>query len=104
MLFFLDFRVTPKELSLDELFDIWEKEAEVAVGALEAGKLLSLYKVSGQRRVVGIIDAESHDELDQILMTLPIAHYVEVQAHPVREYTAFAEDVRNRWGAATSTS
>ena len=42
MLFFLDFRVTPKELSLDELWDIWEREAGVALEALEAGKLLSL--------------------------------------------------------------
>jgi len=76
----------------------------VAVGALEAGKLLSLYKVSGRRRVVGIVDAESHDELDQILMTLPIAHYADVEAYPVREYTAFAEDLRSRWGQRTPTS
>jgi muconolactone delta-isomerase len=104
MLFFVDFRVNPKELSLDELWDIWEKEAEVALGAMEAGKILSLYKVSGQRRVVAIVDVESTDELDQILMAgVPIAHYVEIEALPVREYTAFAEDVRQRWGERAQT-
>jgi muconolactone D-isomerase len=65
---------------------------------MEAGKNVSAYKVSGQRRVIGIVDVESHDELDQILMAgLPIAHYVEIEALPVREYTAFASDVRQRW-------
>lgn len=75
----------------------------MAVEALQAGKILSLYKVSGQRRVVGIVDAESHDELDQILMTLSIAHCVDVEAYPVREYTAFAQDLRSRWGQRTAT-
>ncbi len=104
MLFFVDFKVTPKELSLDELWDIWEKEAEAALGAMEAGKIVAAYKVSGQRRVIGILDVESADELDQILMAaLPIAHYVEVEALPVREYPAFAEDVRRRWGARAQT-
>ena len=53
--------------------------------------------------MVGLVDAESHDELDQILMTLPIAHYVDVEAYPVRKYAAFAEDVRARWGQRTAT-
>ena len=72
---------------------------------MEAGKIVSLYKVSGQRRAVGILDVESTDELDQILMAgLPIAHYVEIaEILPVREYTAFADDVRQRWGERTRT-
>jgi hypothetical protein len=42
---------------------------------LDAGKIKNLYKVSGQRRVMGVIDAESHDELDQIMMAgRPMAH------------------------------
>jgi hypothetical protein len=36
MLVFVDFRVTPKELSLDELWNEWEKETEAAIGAVEA--------------------------------------------------------------------
>jgi muconolactone D-isomerase len=99
MLIFVKLRVDPKGLSPEELWDIWEKEAEAALGALEAGKAVSLYKVSGQRRVVGILDVESHDELDRILMAgLPIAHHLEVEeVLPVREYASFAQDVRDRW-------
>jgi muconolactone D-isomerase len=99
MLFFFNVRVDPKGMSLEELWDIWEKEAEAAMGAKEAGKVVALYKVSGQRRVIGILDVESHDELDQILMAaLPMAHYLEFEEIlPVRAYEDFASDVKRRW-------
>jgi muconolactone delta-isomerase len=35
---------------------------------MEAGKVVSLYKVTGQKRVLAIMDVDSADELDQILM------------------------------------
>ncbi len=54
--------------------------------------------------MIGIFDVESTDELDQIVMAgLPMAEYLEFeQVLPVREYAAFAEDIRNRWNAPTS--
>ena len=105
MLVYVDFRVNPKELSLDELWDEWEKEAEAALEAMEAGKIVTAYKVSGQRRVLAVLDVESTDELDQIIMAgLPIAHNLEIaEILPVREYAAFAEDVRQRWGQQART-
>lgn len=105
MLVFVDFRVTPKELSLDEMWDEWEKETEAALGAVEAGKIVAIYKVSGQRRVLAVADVESPDELDQIIMgQLPIAHNLEIaEVVPVREYADFAADVRNRWGQSAAT-
>jgi muconolactone delta-isomerase len=104
VLIFVDLRVDPKDMSLDELWDIWEKEAKATLEAMEAGKVVSLYKVSGQRRVVGVMDVESIDELDQILMAgLPIARYLEVkEVVPVREYEAFASDVMQRWQQQTT--
>jgi muconolactone D-isomerase len=99
MLFFFDVRVDPKNMSIDELWDIWEKEAEAAMGAKEAGKVVALYKVAGQRRVIGFLNVDSHDELDQILMSaLPMAHYLEFEEIlPVRAYEEFAGDVKRRW-------
>ncbi len=60
---------------------------------------MSLYKVSGQRRVIGILDVESTDELDQIIIAgLAMAEYLAFeQVLPVREYASFAEDIRQRW-------
>ena len=99
MLFFVKVRVEPKELSLDQLWDIWEEENVASLKAKAAGKIVGLYTVSGQRRVLAIINAESHDELDQILMAkLPMAHYLEIEEIvPVREYEAFAADIQRRW-------
>jgi muconolactone D-isomerase len=99
MLFFVKVRVEPKELSLDDFWNAWEKEAEAALGAVAAGKAVALYKVCGQRRVVGILDVESHDELDRIIMAgLPMAHHLEIEEIlPVREYERFAGDVKVRW-------
>lgn len=99
MLFFFKVRVDHSALSADELWELWEKEVEAAEGALNAGKIKSLYKVVAQRRVMGIIDADSHDELDQIFMAgLPMAHILEwEEITPVREYTDFGADIRRRW-------
>ena len=104
MLVFVDLRVNPKDMSLDELWDIWEEEAKATLEAIEAGKVVSFYKVSGKRRVVGIMDVESIDELDQILMAgLPIARYLEVrEVVPVLEYEAFAADIMQRWQQQTA--
>jgi muconolactone D-isomerase len=104
LLVFVDIRVNPKDMSIEKLWDVWEEEVRATLEAMEAGKVVALYKVCGQRRVVGIFDVESHDELDRILMAeLPMAHYLEIEeALPVREYEAFASDVMQRWQQQTA--
>ena len=69
------------------------------MGGIEAGLIKVAYKVVGQRRVVGILDVDSHDEMDRILMAgLPMAHVLEwEEVLPVREYSDFADDVKRRW-------
>lgn len=99
MLFFFNVRVDHTGVSVDELWDEWEKEVNAAEGAVSAGKIKSLYKVSGQRRVLGVIGADSHDELDRIFMAaLPMAHMLEFEEIlPIRDYADFGNDVRARW-------
>jgi muconolactone delta-isomerase len=102
-LVFVDIRVDPKDMSIDELWNMWEEEAKATLEAMEAGKVVSAYKVCGQRRVVLLLDMESHDEMDQVLMAgLPLAHHLEIkEILPVREYEAFASDVMQRWQQPT---
>jgi muconolactone delta-isomerase len=101
MLYYFKARVEPKEWSFDEMWDRWEKQADAAMAAIASGKMVALYKVAGQRRVIGVINAESHDELDQIFMAgFPLAHNLEFEEiWPVREYEGFASDVKRRWKA-----
>jgi muconolactone D-isomerase len=99
MLFFFSVRVEHKGVSFEQLWDEWEKEVDAAQGAISVGKIKEIYKVSGQRRVVGVLDVDSHEELDRIVMAgLPRAHMLEIEELvPVREYPEFADDVRKRW-------
>lgn len=99
MLFFVKVRVDHTGVSEEELWDLWEKEAEAALSAKAAGKIVSLYKVVGQRRVLMIVNVESHDELDQLAIgAMPMRHILECEEIlPVRDYEDFAKDVKGRW-------
>ena len=98
MLFFVDISVDTKDLTLDEFWDLWAEEAQAA-GAVPEGLIVGLYKVVAQRRVLAIMNAESHDQIDRIIMAgLPMSHYLVIdEITPVRDYADFAKDVINRW-------
>jgi muconolactone D-isomerase len=101
MLFHLDFHVDyPDGMQQQELFAIWAREAEAALGAKEAGIVVDLWKCVGQRRVVAIVDVESHDMLDQISLDLPImkehGQHVHIEVTALRRYEDFAADVKSR--------
>ena len=60
---------------------------------------VGLCKFAGQRRVLYIADAESHDQLDQILMAgMPMSHLLDVrEVVPVRACESFASDVKKKF-------
>ncbi len=101
MLYLLDFRVEyPATMTQKDLFVIWAKEADAALGAKQAGVVVDLWKCVGSRRVVAVVDVASPDTLDQILMDLPImkehGQHVQVSVTPLRRYEDFAADVKQR--------
>ena len=103
MLFHLDFNVEyPESMTQKDLFAIWAKEAEAALGAKAAGVVVDLWKCAGERRVIAIVDVESHDMLDQISLDLPImqehGQYIHIDVTPLRRYEDFAADVKERLG------
>lgn len=100
MQFLCDFRVHHEDMKPEQLWDLWEQEADASIPAVKAGKLQA-WKVVGQRRVIAIVDADGHDELDRLIMAgLPMAHVLELaEVTPVRSYEAFAADVKARWKA-----
>jgi muconolactone D-isomerase len=83
-----------------ELFAIWAEEADAALGAKQAGVVVDLWKCVGERRVVAVVEVESHDALDQILLDLPImqqhGQHVHVEVTALRRYEDFAADVKDR--------
>ena len=81
-------------LSFDE---VWKMEVEEAVAAQGHFKVIGMYKVSGQRRVLAIVEIDSADELDRIIMgKLPLREYLEFEAiWPLRTFEAFVEDCKS---------
>ena len=71
MLFFVRFDVTqPANVSNEDLIGIWMREAEAAIGAMDAGAVPHLWKVAGQRVVLGVIDLPTAEDLDGLLERL----------------------------------
>jgi muconolactone delta-isomerase len=96
--FFVRFDVTqPANVSNEDLFAIWRREAEAALGAMEAGAVTHLWKVAGQRVVLGVVELPSAEDLDRALAGLPIVREmgagVKTEAWPIYEYKTFAGDM-----------
>ncbi|MGK7938488.1 MAG: muconolactone Delta-isomerase [Xenococcaceae cyanobacterium] len=103
MLYLLDFQVEyPATMTQKELFAIWAKEADAALGAKKDGVVVDIWKCVGSRRIVAVVNVDTPDTLDRILMDLPImkehGQHVQVEVTPLRRYEDFAEDVKNRLG------
>ena len=65
--------------------------------AKEAGVVWTRGRCAGERRVICIVDVDSHDTLDEILLTLPImvemGRLVDVKVTALRRYEDFAASV-----------
>ena len=101
MLYHLDFKVEyPASIPQKDLFTIWVKEAKTALAAKESGTVIDLWKAVGVRRVIAIVDVDSPDTLDRILMDLPIikenGHHITVEVTSLRRYEDFAADLESR--------
>jgi muconolactone delta-isomerase len=99
MLFFLRLEVhQPKDLSLKQLYEVWSREAEAALAGVKAGKVKALYKVSGRRMVLAVLEADDHDQLDRMLAGMPLVRElggsVELEVLPIRPYENFAEEMK----------
>jgi muconolactone delta-isomerase len=98
VLFFVRFDVSqPESVANPDLVEIWKREAEAALGAMEAGAVKHLWKVAGQRVVLAIVEFPSAEDLDRALAGLPIIREMgagmRTEALPVYDYTTFAGDL-----------
>ncbi|MER3601921.1 MAG: MIase like protein [Nitrososphaerota archaeon] len=99
MLFLVRVKVRqPEQMSQKQLMQAWQREAEAALGALKAGRVKGLYKVTGRREAIAILDVSSHEELDRILEGLPIVRelgpWVRIDVTPIHPYESFYELIR----------
>jgi len=80
------------------LMEIWNREAQAAMAAVEAGAAKGLWKVSAQGVVLAVIEVPDGDVLDQVVASLPIMQEmgpsVRIEPWPIREYAHFADDLQ----------
>jgi muconolactone delta-isomerase len=98
VLFLVRFDVTqPASVSNKELVEIWRREADAAMGAMEGGAVKHLWKVAGSRVVFAVVDLPSAEDLDRALGGLPIIREmgggVKTEAFPIYDYTTYAQDL-----------
>jgi muconolactone delta-isomerase len=62
----------PEDMSNREFLEMWDREADAALGAMEAGAVTHLWKVSGQRVVIGVLELPDAESVDRALAGLPI--------------------------------
>ena len=98
MLFFVRFDVhQPASVTNKDLVETWRREAVAALGAVEAGAVRHLWKVAGQRVVLGVVEVPSAEDLDRALGGLPIIREmgagVTTEALPIYDYRTFASDL-----------
>jgi muconolactone D-isomerase len=99
MIFFMQMRWNIEgRLKLEE---DWDLEIEEGKAAKDGFKLIGMYKVAGQRRVIAIVEIETAEELDRtILGRLPLRDYLEFEAiWPLRSFDSFLDDCRTHFGA-----
>jgi muconolactone delta-isomerase len=83
-------------VTLDEMWDLQLDEVAQVKDSL---KVIAMYKVAVQRRVICIAEFPSATELDRALLgRLPLAEYLEFEAvWPIRPYDEFIEDCRTHF-------
>ena len=105
MLFFLNVKINqPTDMPIERFYEIWDQEAQAALGAKEAGVVKGIWKVVARRQVLLVIDVPSHDDLDRAIASLPIFRAMggsmDVEILPIRPYESFAEDLAKEAGRA----
>jgi muconolactone delta-isomerase len=83
------------------LEDVWDMEVKEGPATSAHFKVVAMYKVVGQRRVIAIVDMESAEALDRsILGHLPMREYLDFEAiWPLRTFAGFLEDCSTHFGA-----
>lgn len=81
----------PHDLDPDTRTTMLDTEKARALELQEAGTWVHLWRVVGHHSNISIFDVGSSDELHDILWTLPLFTYMDVQVTPLAEHPS---DVR----------
>ena len=97
----------PEGMSTREFIEIWDREADAALGAMDAGAAPHLWKVSGQRVVFAVIEFARPESVDRALAGLPIVKEmgggVQTEAYPIYDYRTLPPTSKEQLSASSSS-
>lgn len=73
----------PAELAAKERTELIEREKRYSQDLQRAGKWPHIWRIVGEYANFSIFDAESNDELHQLLSGLPLFPYMEIRVTPL---------------------
>lgn len=73
----------PESWSEDKIQDYITREKETSQGWQKSGKWIYLWRVAGKYSNISVIEAESPDELHQIISSLPLFPYMNIKVTSV---------------------
>jgi len=80
MLYCVRMEVTlPRDLDPEQLQQLKDRERARAVELQQQGKFVHLWRVVGRYANVSIFDCESNDELHELLSSLPMFPYFDIE-------------------------
>lgn len=82
----------PTDLDADKAAELKAVEKALSLKLQERGKWRHIWRIAGQYSNFSIFDVESHEELHEILMSLPLYPYMDVEVTPLLRHPS---SVRN---------
>ncbi|MGB5685836.1 MAG: hypothetical protein WBM35_08495, partial [Candidatus Electrothrix sp.] len=92
-LYYVQMAWDPEKRELDTLWN----EAVDALKGFDAGKVLGVYRVAGQQRMITVVDVEKPDDLNVLANIPELRSPVVEKVWALRDYHLFAEDVRKNY-------
>lgn len=91
LLYYVQMAWDPRKRELDGVWD----DAKEALKILEKPKVLGVYRISGQQRIIAIVDATVVEELDAFVNLSKLKSPEVEKVWSLRDYHLFGEDVWN---------
>ncbi|NLA89066.1 MAG: muconolactone Delta-isomerase [Alcaligenaceae bacterium] len=76
----------PHDLPKEEAQEIIRVEKEYSQELQRSGKWVHLWRIPGEYANYSVFDAESHDELHEMLSKLPLFPYMEIKVTPLAKH------------------
>lgn len=93
MLFHVRMNVNlPAAMPADQAAQLKQEEKALAQRLQEEGKWRHLWRIAGQYANISIFDVDSVDELHQLLTSLPLFPYMQIEVMPLCRHPSSIRD------------